>query len=359
MDPKSNLYLPLPPLKLNPPLAQVCPPTGQAWAVSPNRLPSSMPIDPQQPLPARPRTAIVGSGALGTYYGAKLAKSGVPVSFLARRDLAHLQTKGLQIRCTQGDFHLPKVTAFASSQEIGPVDLVLVCLKTTANASLAQLLPPLIGADTVVGTLQNGLGNEEFLASLIGEKRVLCGVCHVCVSRPEPGLALNLSGGNIRFSDLTGGDTPRARSLATLFEKAGLTCSVAPSVGSARWYKLVWNIPFNGLSITAGGIDTAQILADPKLYQETLALMDEVMQASAALGFAQDPDHPRKEIARTRKMGAYQPSSLLDYLAKKPVELGSIWGEPLRLGTAAGVPMPRLAKLYERLRGLVESSSVI
>jgi 2-dehydropantoate 2-reductase len=312
-----------------------------------------VPLEPQHPIPQLPRTAIIGSGALGTYYGAKLAKSGVPVSFLARRDLAHLQTKGLQIRCAQGDFHLPKVTAFASSQEIGPVDLVLVCLKTTANASLAQLLPPLIGADTVVGTLQNGLGNEEFLASLIGQERVLGGVCHVCVSRPEPGLALNLSGGNIRFSDLTGGDTPRARSLAALFEKAGLTCSVAPSVGSARWYKLVWNIPFNGLSITAGGIDTAQILADPKLYQETLALMDEVMQASAALGFAQDPDHPRKEIARTRKMGAYQPSSLLDYLAKKRVELDSIWGEPLRCGTAVGVFMPKLTGMYAKLKQLI------
>ena len=354
MDPKSNLYLPLPPLKLNPPLAQVCSPIGQAWGVLPNRLPSSVPIDPQQPLPVHPQTAIVGSGALGTYYGAKLAKSGVPLSFLARRDLAHLQSKGLQIRCTQGDFHLPQVNAWATSQEIGPVDLVLVCLKTTANASLAQLLPPLIGADTVVCTLQNGLGNEEFLASLVGQERVLCGVCHVCVSRPSPGLALNLSGGNIRFSDLTGGDTPRARSLATLFEKAGLTCSVAPSVGSARWYKLVWNIPFNGLSITAGGIDTAQILADPKLYQETLALMDEVMQASAALGFPQDPQHPQKEIERTRKMGAYQPSSLLDYLAKKPVELETIWREPLRQGTSAGVVMPCLKQLHEKLKALVK-----
>ena len=78
--------------------------------------------------------------------------------------------------------------------------------------------------------------------------------------------------------------------------------------------------------------------------------MDEVMQASAALGFPQDPQHPTQEVARTRKMGAYQPSSLLDYLAKKPVELESIWGEPLRLGTGAGVPMPKLANLYQALK---------
>jgi len=162
-----------------------------------------------------------------------------------------------------------------------------------------------------------------------------------------------MSGGNIRFSDLTGGDTPRAHSLAQLFESAGLSCSVAPSVGSARWYKLVWNIPFNGLAIAEGGIDTAQILTNPTLHTKTLALMKEVMAASAALGFPQDPKHPQMEIERTRKMGAYQPSSLLDYLAQKPVELDSIWGEPLRQGTAAGVAMPRLTSLYNSLKELV------
>ena len=290
---------------------------------------------------------------MGLYYGAKLAHSGVPVSFLARRDLAHLQQEGLQIRCTEGDFHLPQIKVYAEPQEIGAVDLVIVAIKTTSNTSLEKLLPPLIGHETSVCTLQNGLGNEDLIGSIVGRNRVLCGVCHVCVSRPTPGVASNMSGGNIRFSDLTEGDTPRAQSVAQLFEKAGIRCSVAPSVGSARWYKLVWNVPFNGLSISEGGIDTAQILANPKLYAEALTLMNEVMAASTALGFPQDPEHPKQEIARTQKMGAYQPSSLLDYLAKKPVELESIWGEALRQGTAAGAAMPRLQKLYEHLRSLV------
>jgi len=312
-----------------------------------------MPPSPSLVLPKNPHVAILGSGALGLYYGAKLAHSGVSVSFLARRDLVHLQQKGLQIRCTEGDFHLPHVKVYNEPQEIGPVDLVIVAIKTTSNASLAQLLPPMIGPETSVCTLQNGLGNEELIGSLVGRSRILCGVCHVCVSRPSPGVASNMSGGNIRFSDLTEGDTPRAQSIAQLFEQAGIRCSVAPSVGSARWYKLVWNVPFNGLSISEGGIDTAQILANPKHLATTLTLMNEVMAASTALGFTQDPEHPNQEIARTRKMGAYQPSSLLDYLAKKPVELESIWGEALRQGTSAGVPMPELTKLYQKLKQLV------
>ena len=315
-----------------------------------------MPPGPNTPLPSFPATAVVGAGALGMYYGAKLAQSGLPVTFLARRDLTHLQKHGIQVCCPYGDFHLQPVRAFGSSEEIGPVDLVLVCIKTTANADLKRLIPPLLSPNTVVCTLQNGLGNEELLATIAGKERVLGGVCHVCVSRPEPGVARNLACTDIKFSDLSGGDTPRARSLAKIFSAAGVGCTVAPSIGSARWYKLVWNVPFNGLGIAGGpgGCDTQQVLEDPSLLQEAKDLMAEVLAASARLGYPQDPKLIEKEISRTRTMGHYKSSSQLDWEAGKPVELESIWGEALRQGTAAGVAMPHLQKLYDQLRGMVK-----
>jgi len=315
-----------------------------------------MNLSPDCPLPALPTTAVVGTGALGMYYGAKLAKSGIPVTFLARRDLAHLQKHGIRVRCPYGDFQLHPVRACGKPEEIGPVELVLVCLKTTGNASLKTLIPPLLGPDTVVCTLQNGLGNEELLASIAGKDRVLGGVCHVCVSRPEPGVARNMACTDIKFSDLSGGDTPRARSLAKIFTAARVGCTVAPSIGSARWYKLVWNVPFNGLGIAGGpgGRDTQQVLEDPTLHQEAKDLMTEVLAASAKLGYPQDPNLIEKEIVRTRTMGHYKSSSQLDWEAGKPVELESIWGEALRQGTAAGVPMLHLKKLYEKLKGMVK-----
>ena len=315
-----------------------------------------MPVGPNQSLPARPATAVVGTGALGMYYGAKLAQSGVPVSFLARRDLAHLQKHGVQVRCPFGDFHLHPVRACGTPEQIGPVDLVLVCIKATANADLKKLIPPLLGPDTVVCTLQNGLGNEELLASIAGQERILGGVCHVCVSRPEPGVARNMACTDIKFSDLSGGDTPRARSLAKIFTTAEVNCTVAPSIGAARWYKLVWNVPFNGLGIAGGmgGRDTHQVLEDPALQQEAKDLMTEVLAASAKLGYSQEPGLIEKEIARTRTMGHYKSSSQLDWEAGRPVELESIWGETLRRGTAAGVSMPHLQKLYEKLKGMVK-----
>lgn len=315
-----------------------------------------MPPGPNQALTNRPTTVVVGTGALGMYYGGKLAKSGVPVTFLARRDLAHVQKHGIQVRCPYGDFHLHPTRVAGTPEEIGPVDLVLVCIKTTGNADLKTLLPPLIGPDTVVCTLQNGLGNEELLASLVGKERVLGGVCHVCVSRPEPGVAHNMACTDIKFSDLSGGDTPRAQSLAKIFSAAGVGCTVAPSIGSARWYKLVWNVPFNGLGIAGGpgGKNTQQVLEDPDLHQEAKDLMAEILAASAQLGYPQETGLIGKEIARTRTMGPYKSSSQLDWEAGKPVELESIWGEALRQGTAAGVPMPHLQKLYEKLKGMVK-----
>lgn len=315
-----------------------------------------MPFGPDIPLPSLPSTAVVGTGALGMYYGAKLAKSGVPVAFLARRDLDHLRKHGIQVRCPYGDFHLHPVRACGKPEEIGPVDLILVCIKTTANADLKKLIPPLLGPDTVICTLQNGLGNEELLASLAGQQRILGGVCHVCVSRPEPGIARNMACTDIKFSDLSGGDTPRARSLAQIFKAAGVNCTVASSIGSARWYKLVWNVPFNGLGIAGGpgGRDTHLVLEDPALHQEAKDLMTEVLAASEKLGFPQEPGLIDKEIARTRTMGHYKSSSQLDWEAGRPVELESIWGEALRQGTAGGVPMPHLQKLYEKLKGMVK-----
>ena len=319
-------------------------------------LPSGMALGPKQTLPSSPKTAVVGTGALGMYYGAKLAKRGVPVTFLARRDLAHLQKHGIQVRCPYGDFQQSPVHACGTPKEIGPVDLVLVCIKTTGNAELKHLLPPLVGSNTVVCTLQNGLGNEELLASIIGKDRVVGGVCHVCVSRPEPGVARNMACTDIKFSDLSGGDTPRARSIAQIFRQAGVGCTVAPSIGSARWYKLVWNVPFNGLGIAGGpgGRDTQQVLEDPQLQQEAKDLMAEVLAASAKLGYPQEPGLIEKEITRTKTMGHYKSSSQLDWEAGKPVELESIWGETLRQGTTAGVPMPHLKRLYEKLKEMVK-----
>lgn len=299
-----------------------------------------------------PRIAIVGAGAIGLYYGGRLALAGQDVHFLARSELAVLRERGLRLREGDRDERLHPVQAYGRSEDIGPVDLVFVTLKTTANPVLPSLLRPLVGPQTVLVTLQNGLGNEELLAREFGSARVLGGLCFIASTRTGPGEVTCYHPGSISLGEFQGPASPRSRALAELLGRAGVVCRATESLREARWRKLVWNIPFNGLTIAAGGIPTDQVCADEALAREVRALMTEVRGAAAALGHVIPASFADEQFHGTPPMGAYQPSSLVDFLAGRPVEVEAIWGEPLRFAQAAGAQMPRLELLYALLRRL-------
>lgn len=295
------------------------------------------------------RIAVVGAGAIGSYYGAKLANYGRDVHFLMRGDLREVRRTGIRIRGKAENIHLAKVNCYASTAEIGPCDLVLVAVKAIANAALVELIPPLLHDRTMLLTLQNGLGNEEFLAGHFGAERVLGAICFVCVNRVSPGVIEHYDHGRVVLGEF--GRYPQARThdVSWEFKRSGVVCSVAENLGLERWRKLVWNIPFNGLSVTAGGVDTAAILADEQLRANALALMDEVIAGGRLCGYPLPTAVALQQMQRTSSLGAYRPSTLLDFQAGRPLELESIWGEPLRRATAAGAPMPLLDRLYENL----------
>lgn len=302
------------------------------------------------------RIAVVGAGAIGSYYGAKLASFGRDVHFLMRSDLREVRRHGLRIRGRTENLHVAKVNCYSTTKDIGPCDLVLIALKATANDDLLELLPPLLHERTMLLTLQNGLGNEAFLAKHFGGERVLGGLCFICLNRVAPGLIEHYDQGRLVLGEFAGYPAARTHDIAWEFKRCGVVCSVAESLGRERWRKLVWNIPFNGLAVTGGGLDTAAILASDSMRATTLALMDEVIAAANACGFALPTAVALEQIKRTETMGAYKPSTLLDYEAGRRLEVEAIWGEPLRQAEAAGVAMPQLAALYEQLRKLNEDS---
>ena len=302
------------------------------------------------------RIGIVGAGALGGYYGAKLGYFGRDVHFLMRGDLRPVRRLGIRVRGKSENFRLAKVNCHASTDEIGPCDLVVIALKTTSNAELLSLLPPLLHERTMLLTLQNGLGNEDFLAEHFGAERVLGGLCFVCLNRVEPGIIQQYGTGRIVLGEYTGYPKARTHDVSWEFKRCGVVSSVAENLAKERWRKLIWNIPFNGLAVTAGGIDTAAILANDELRLLTLALMDEVIAAANLCGHALPTAEALEQIKRTRTLGAYKPSTLIDFEVGKPLELEAIWGEPLRRGLAAGAAMPHLTALYEKLRALDEQT---
>lgn len=294
--------------------------------------------------------AVVGAGALGLYYGGRLARAGNEVTFLARSDLETLRTRGVTVKTPDAEFVVPEVNAAATSAEIGPVDLVVITLKATANDQLAHLLPPLLHPKTVVLNLQNGLGVDEAVAAVAGDACTVGGLCFVCVNRTAPGVADCTMTGHIVAGEFAGPATDRTREIAAMFSAAGIKMSVSDSLLEIRWRKLVWNVPFNGLAVTAGGVTTEDILKSPELETDVWALMREVQAAASAYGVQIPEEFVVDQVERTRPMGAYKPSTMLDYVASKPLEVEPIWGEPLRRARAKGVPMPRLEALYERLK---------
>jgi 2-dehydropantoate 2-reductase len=293
--------------------------------------------------------AIVGSGAIGLYYGGRLAQAGNDVRFLARSDADALSHNGLQVRSVHGDFHLPDVHVARSPMEIGPVDLVIVAWKATANSHLADILPPLLHDSTQVLTLQNGLGNCETIAAITGPKRVLGGLCFVCINRLSPGFISHTAGGRVSIGEWSTGLPGRADTVARRFKTALVHASSVPNLALAQWEKLIWNIPFNGLSVANGGVTTDTLLASPHTETDIRTLMTEVVTAARAQGLdlADDLIHPN--IERTRSMDAYRTSSMIDYLEGREVEVDPIWREPLRRAKAAGVPMPALEALLARI----------
>ncbi len=302
-------------------------------------------------MPPFPKTiAVVGSGALGSYYGAKLARQGADVRFLMRADLETVRHAGLRIRETGEEWTLQPAQAFGTTAEIGPVDLVIIALKTTANSELERLIPPLLHDGTLLLTLQNGLGNEEFLAERWGADRVLGGLCFVCLNRVAPGVVEHYGHGTLSIGEFRRDPTARTRTIGGMFATAGIETRVVENLVTERWRKLVWNIPFNGLSIATGGRTCDALLADEGLQAQVRALMAETIAAAAALGHKIPADFIDFQIERTFPMGAYKPSSLIDWQEGRAVEVESIWGEPWRQGQAAGAVLPRMELLYHLLR---------
>ncbi len=292
------------------------------------------------------RFAIVGAGAVGSYYGGRLAEAGHDVRFLLRADFDTVRAKGLQVESCDGDFFLPKVQCAQTPADIGKVDIVIVAWKTTANSYYREVIEPMLHDDSQIITLQNGLGNVEALGELFGTERILGALCYVCINRIAPGVIRHTAGGKIEL----GGDAQNLHELATLFQNAKIPCQVAENLQTSQWRKLVWNIPFNGLCITEGGIDTEALLQKDGSETRVRALMNEVLISARALGHEIEEEFMDLQVKNTKFMGKYRPSSMIDYVEGRAVEIEAIWGEPLRQAQAAGVSVPHLAALYARIK---------
>ncbi len=302
--------------------------------------------------------------ALGGLYGGMLARSGFEVHFLVHHDYEHVRQHGLKVESPLGDFHLSDVHAHASPKTMPACDVTIVALKTTNNHLLGELLPAPTRGGGVVLVLQNGLDVEADSAKVVGFDRVLGGCCFLCCNKVGKGHIRHLDYGTILFGEYRGqgnraepaveiqrGESERVLRIGREMISAGIDAKTTGDLLSARWRKLMWNIPFNGLSVVLDA-STKELVDDPDSVVLVEKLIREVHAASAALGVTVSEDAIEKTIDVTRKMVPYDASMRLDYRYRRPMEVEAIFGNPLRAAASVGAAMPSVEMLYRQLKFL-------
>lgn len=298
------------------------------------------------------KIAILGAGALGCYYGARLAESGRDVTFIVRSAYEPLREKGLWVESVHGNIHLPSPRVCRTAEECGPVDLVIICWKSTCNDGLAAALPPLLRQGTEVITFQNGMGNAEAISRLVAPNRIFIGLCFVCCMMDTPGEIRHLEGGDIQFAPFVGSDAGmrRAEQFAEMFAAARIRTMAFRDAERIQWCKLTWNIPFNGLCLALGGISVKTLFTMPEQVQRARCIMEEVCRTAENRGYPLPLEIVHNQMERTAGMGDFIPSSAVDYLRHRPVEYDAIWGITLQRALAAGTDVPHWRELADDIR---------
>ena len=290
------------------------------------------------------RYGIIGSGAIGGYYGAKLARAGQEVHFLLRSDYEYVKQHGLQVDSCDGSFHLADVNAYLYTEDMPQCDVVFVCLKSVNNSKLQSLLPPLLHDHTLVVLIQNGIGVEEDVQKMFPDVQLAAGLAFICSAKTQPGVVNHQFYGNINLASYSCRDEALMQAVVDEFREAGIETALV-EYHEARWKKAVWNMPFNGMTV-ALLTQTDLLMKNPSTRQLIREQMMEVVNAAQHLGVKNvDAAFADKMIAMTDSMIPYSPSMRLDYDFHRSMEIYYLYTRPIEMARAAGYRMPKLEML--------------
>ncbi len=297
------------------------------------------------------RYGVIGTGALGGFYGGNLAKSGQEVHFLFRSDFEYVCKNGLQVDSINGNFHLPEVNAYRNPQEMPFCDVILVCLKTTGNHQLPEMVRPMLHPKSVVILLQNGLGLEEDLSARLPGVAIAGGLAFICSNKVGPGHIHHLDYGKLNLGPHNVPDTEILNQVVTDFQSAGVLAELSANLRFARWQKLVWNIPFNGMTVVLN-TTTDRLMASEPTRELSRELMLEVIRGANACGVPLKEELAQQMIDMTIKMNPYAPSMKLDYDHHRTMEIEYIYSKPIQTALKAGFVMHKVSMLEKQLRFL-------
>ncbi|MBA2402156.1 MAG: 2-dehydropantoate 2-reductase [Bradyrhizobium sp.] len=297
------------------------------------------------------RIAIVGTGGVGAGYGAALAKAGADVTFIARgAHLAAMKRDGLKVQSQRGDIHLVPTQATDNPAEIGKVDFVLFCVKLWDVESAGISIKPLIGPDTAVIPLQNGVDAAERLIPILGPNAVMGGVAQISANIIAPGLIQQVGTFmRIVFGELDGRSSKRGEAFLALCLKAGFEAKLSDAILTELWMKFIL------LAANASAVATSRRpigdLRDPEIRPVMLAAYREVMDVGRACGVALPDNAVEITAGYSDSLPVHQkPSMALDLERGNRLELPWLGGKVVELGKKHGVPTPMHSLMYAMLK---------
>jgi len=295
--------------------------------------------------------AVIGAGAVGGYFGGRLANAGRDVCFLLHSDYDYVCSHGLRVDSCRGDFLLNPVQAYRDAAGLPQCDVVLVGLKTVNNHLLPDMLRKVAGPETLVVLIQNGIGMEDDLQKAMSGLQIAAATAFICSSKIGPGHISHMDYGSLTIANYSCRDAARLDALVSDFTAAGVETFTADYL-LARWRKAVWNMPFNGMTV-ALNTSTDALLANPDTRRLIREQMLEVIGAANACGVRKlDESFADKQLAATDRMTPYKPSMKLDYDFGRPMEIYYLYSRPIAIAAASGFEMTRLKMLEAQLRFL-------
>ena len=290
---------------------------------------------------------MVGTGAVGSFYGGKLSQAGARVSALCRSDFDSVKNNGIEIKSIYGDFlFTPAETIRSAAEYKGTPDYVIVATKVLPEINIPSMIKDAVHPGTTIVLLQNGIDVEKTVCDAFPSNEIVSGLAFICVSRPSPGKVEHQDYGRIVLGKYPCGTSQKADALHGLLKKAGVPCEVDNDIITARWKKLIWNAPFNPISVLAGGADTRNMMESKATYILIKKVMEEVAFLAEKTGHPLPEGVIQKNLDDTAVMKPYKTSMLLDYENKRPMEVEAILGNPVRIAQSMGLEVPHIESLY-------------
>lgn len=296
------------------------------------------------------KVLVVGTGAIGSFYGGKLHQAGAEVSTLCRSDYDKVKNEGIHITSVLGDFNFMPHEVVKNIEDYSSTpDYLLITTKVLPGIDIKKLIKSRVGKETAIVLIQNGINIEEPIKEAFPENELISGLAFICVSRTCPGQIFHQDYGRLTIGNYPQGLTDKTRHLQRLFIDSGLECVGDDNITKSRWIKLVWNAPFNPISVIGGGIDTKTILENEESLKLVSDVMKEVVSIAHESGYELPQSLIQKNIEDTFKMKPYKTSMLLDYENKRPLEVEVILGNTVRIARKLRICVPKLESLYALL----------